>query len=258
MNQPVARSILALDFDGVLCDGMKEYFHSSWAVYCQLWFGQGNAPRGLFDRFATLRPAIEQGWEMPLLVWALRQDYDIQPESWSKLVPELLASSGYRPPQIAAAMDEVRDQAIQTDLFGWLGLQRCYPGTVDRLNSLPAGIFPVIITTKDGRFTRQLLESQGIYLPADAIYGKEMQQSKADTLRQLLPTAAKIWFVEDRLPTLYSIVTQSDLASIELFLADWGYNTVAERTAGIDHAQITVISLDSFNQQNPASWKTAR
>jgi phosphoglycolate phosphatase-like HAD superfamily hydrolase len=257
MNQSMTKSILALDFDGVLCDGMKEYFHSSWGVYCQLWSGQDKAPSRLFDRFVTLRPAIEHGWEMPLLVWALMQDYDIQPESWSGLVPELLVSSGYQPPQIAAGMDAVRDRAIQTDLAGWLDLQRCYPGTVDRLNSLPADIAVVIITTKDGRFTRQLLESQGIYLPADAIYGKEMRQSKADTLRKLLPTATKIWFVEDRLPTLHSIASQPDLATIELFLADWGYNTANERAAGMEDPQITVISLDIFNQQTPATWQKA-
>jgi phosphoglycolate phosphatase-like HAD superfamily hydrolase len=259
MNQSVTRSILALDFDGVLCDGMQEYFHSSWAVYRQLWSesgtGQDQMPHGLFDRFTTLRPAIEHGWEMPLLVWALMQDHDIQPATWSQLVPELLVSSGYQPPQIAAAMDAVRDRAIKTDLAGWLDLQRCYPGTVDRLNALPDNIYPVIITTKDGRFTRQLLESQGIHLPADAIYGKEMRQSKADTLRQLLPAATKIWFVEDRLPTLSSIASQPDLASVELFLADWGYNTVSERAAGSADAQVTVISLDTFNQLDPTTWK---
>jgi phosphoglycolate phosphatase-like HAD superfamily hydrolase len=261
MNQSVTRSILALDFDGVLCDGMQEYFHSSWAVYRQLWSesgtGQDQIPRGLFDQFATLRPAIEHGWEMPLLVWALMQDHDIQPAAWSQLVPEFLLTSGYKPAQIAAAMDEVRDRAIKTDLAGWLDLQRCYPGTVDRLNALPDSIYPVIITTKDGRFTRQLLESQGINLPADAIYGKEMGQSKADTLRQLLPTATKIWFVEDRLPTLYSIASQPDLVSVKLFLADWGYNTASERAAGMKDPSITVISLDSFNQQAPENWEKA-
>jgi phosphoglycolate phosphatase-like HAD superfamily hydrolase len=254
MNQSVTRSILALDFDGVLCDGMKEYFSSSWAVYCQIWSGQGTAPEGLFEQFALLRPAIEQGWEMPLLVWALMQGQQISPESWSDLVPELLVSGGYQPAQIAAAMDEVRDRAIKTDLAGWLDLQRCYPGTVDQLNALPADIYPVIITTKDGRFTRQLLESQGIHLPTDAIYGKEMRQSKADTLRQLLPTAANIWFVEDRLPTLHSIVSQPDLADIELFLANWGYNTAAERATANQDPTITLISLDIFNNHHPEQW----
>lgn len=254
MNQLVTRSILALDFDGVLCDGMKEYFSSSWAVYCQIWSGQGTAPEGLFEQFALLRPAIEQGWEMPLLVWALMQGQQISPESWSGLVPKLLVSGGYQPAQIAAAMDEVRDRAIKTDLSGWLDLQRCYPGTVDRLNALPADIYPVIITTKDGRFTRQLLESQGIHLPADAIYGKEVRQSKADTLRQLLPTAANIWFVEDRLPTLHSIVSQPDLADVDLFLANWGYNTAAERADANQDPTITLISLDIFNNHDPEQW----
>jgi FMN phosphatase YigB (HAD superfamily) len=65
--------ILVLDFDGVLCDGRAEYFASSCRVCAQVW---GLAPaqleplRPAFDR---LRPLIETGWEMPLLLWGLQQ-----------------------------------------------------------------------------------------------------------------------------------------------------------------------------------------
>ncbi|MHC5726941.1 MAG: HAD family hydrolase, partial [Nostoc sp.] len=30
-------TILALDFDGVICDGLIEYFEVSWRTYCQIW-----------------------------------------------------------------------------------------------------------------------------------------------------------------------------------------------------------------------------
>jgi hypothetical protein len=70
----------------------------------------------------------------------------------------------------------------------------------------------------------------------------------------LLPTADTIWFVEDRLPTLYSIVSQPDLADVELFLANWGYNTATERATANQDPTITLLSLNSFNQQEPEQW----
>jgi hypothetical protein len=249
-------SILALDFDGVICDGMAEYFDTSWQVYCQVWGKSGSPPDQLFAEFSRVRPAIEYGWEMPLLLWALMNQVDIELMmlSWAQMMPDILAKSGTDAKFLTKTMDGVRDEAIANNVDQWLGLQRCYDGTVQRLLALPNTMMSMIITTKDGRFTRQMLESQGINLPANAIFGKEMGRSKADTLRELLPTAHKIWFVEDRLPTLEKIAALPDLQQVELFLADWGYNTVAEREAAQQHPRITVISLDAFNNLNPDQW----
>ena len=56
-------AILALDFDGVLCDGIREYFESAWRTYRRLRPGTPPAPpRGLVERFARLRPLVESGW----------------------------------------------------------------------------------------------------------------------------------------------------------------------------------------------------
>lgn len=256
-NLSTGGSILALDFDGVICDGMQEYFHSSWLVYRQIWsLPAAPPPTDLFPTFAQLRPLIEHGWEMPLLVWALQ--HNIAPtqitRDWHDLATQILADRQLSAGDVVKVLDEVRDRSIATDLVGWLNLQRCYPGTVERLLTLPPAIVPVIITTKDGRFTRQFLENQGVNLPADAIFGKEIKQPKAETLRQLLATNPdQIWFVEDRLPTLQTISQQHDLDSVQLFLADWGYNTPAERAAAQQDDRIQLLSIEQFSQE-PSCW----
>jgi hypothetical protein len=61
--------ILALDFDGVLCDGMIEYFQISKRTYETLW--PEIIPEDFFPSFSQLRPVIETGWEMPLLLRSL-------------------------------------------------------------------------------------------------------------------------------------------------------------------------------------------
>jgi phosphoglycolate phosphatase-like HAD superfamily hydrolase len=245
------KSILALDFDGVICDGMEEYLHSSWQVYCQIWQFNGDQPANLAADFRRLRPLIEYGWEMPLLVWSIAQQVPVTKieKSWLEVVQEILAEQKITAAEITKVMDETRDRAIATDLPGWLALQRCYPGTIDRLNSLPNHIEPVIVTTKDGRFTRQMLENNGVQLPTNAIFGKEIKQPKTATLRQLLASQPEqIWFVEDRLPTLQAVQKQQDLDVVRLFLADWGYNTPAERAAAIEDPRVEMLSLERFCQ----------
>jgi phosphoglycolate phosphatase-like HAD superfamily hydrolase len=250
-------SILALDFDGVICDGMPEYFHSSWLVYSQMWgVPAAPAPAELFPTFAQLRPLIEHGWEMPLLVWALQQNIPAGQitSGWTNLATKILADQQWSSKDVVKVLDEVRDRSINQDLPAWLNLQSCYPGTIEKLLALPTTIQPVIITTKDGRFTRQLLEDRGVHLPQDAIFGKEGKQSKADTLRQLITSQPdQIWFVEDRLPTLQTVSQQPDLDSVQLFLADWGYNTPAERSTAQQDDRVKLLSIDQFCQDQ-SSW----
>jgi hypothetical protein len=90
-----------------------------------------------------------------------------------------------------------------------------------------------IVTTKEGRFVKQLLQQQGIELPEERIIGKECKRPKHQTLRQLFEMfpgdATTLWFVEDRLKTLQSVQQQPDLTDVRLYLADWGYNTTAHQ-----------------------------
>ncbi|MEL6856377.1 MAG: HAD family hydrolase, partial [Cyanobacteria bacterium J06607_13] len=69
MIQP---ELIAFDFDGVICDGLIEYFQTAWKAYCQLFHpASEQPPEGLSDRFYPLRPVIETGWEMPILIHVL-------------------------------------------------------------------------------------------------------------------------------------------------------------------------------------------
>ena len=49
MNIP---DILALDFDGVLCDGMREYFEASRRTYMRVWPDEQPQARSSFPPFA--------------------------------------------------------------------------------------------------------------------------------------------------------------------------------------------------------------
>jgi phosphoglycolate phosphatase-like HAD superfamily hydrolase len=162
----LAPAILALDFDGVLCDGLVEYFQTAWQAYCQLFNSRSRGPApGLAERFYPLRPVIETGWEMPLLLHALQQgaaDAAVL-DHWQSMVQEILQETQIQPDVAMAAVDGVRDRWIQSDLEGWLGLHSFYPGVIERLQgAIATGVFPIIVSTKEGRFIQALLAQAGV------------------------------------------------------------------------------------------------
>ncbi|BAZ87767.1 HAD family hydrolase [Dolichospermum compactum] len=248
-------TILALDFDGVVCDGLIEYFEVAWRTYCQIWSPVNDTPPDdLALRFYRLRPVIETGWEMPVLIKALIEGFsdDQILQSWTNITPEILAADNLEAKAVSTKLDHLRDEWIQTDLNGWLSLHRFYPGVIERLKiTLKSEIQLYIVTTKEGRFVKELLQQEGVDLPPENIFGKEIKRPKYETLRELIKKAntqpASLWFVEDRLKTLQLVQQQSDLNHVKLFLADWGYNTQPEREAGKNDSRIHLISISHFN-----------
>ncbi len=245
--------LLALDFDGVVCDGLREYFHTAWRVYCTVWRGEtSKAPEKLAERFYRLRPVIESGWEMPLLVRALLLDYAEQDlfADWVKISTEILVKDGLSSTVIGPRFNADRDEQIRVDEQAWLSLHRFYPGVKERLRSMLTSPTSVrIITTKEERYARRLLEQHGIFLPENGVVGRGARQSKYQTLRRYqveFGSQARIWFVEDRLLTLQSVREHPDLDAIRLFLADWGYNTPVERKSTFEERGIELLSLETF------------
>ena len=247
-------TILALDFDGVVCDGLIEYFEVAWRTYCQIWSPINDTPPDdLALRFYRLRPVIETGWEMPVLIKALIEGFDDDQilQSWTTITPQILAVDNLEAKAVSTKLDNLRDEWIQTDLNGWLSLHRFYPGVIERLKIiLKSEVKLYIVTTKEGRFVKQLLQQEGVNLPPENIFGKEIKRPKYETLRELIQKAntqpVSLWFVEDRLKTLELVQQQSDLNHVQLFLADWGYNTQSEREAGKNDPRIHLISLAHF------------
>lgn len=246
--------LIAFDFDGVICDGLIEYFQTSWKAYCQLFEPDSHQPpEGLAEKFYPLRPVVETGWEMPVLVQALVQgasETQILAE-WPQMALPYLTAAGLTKAQSVQALDGVRDAWIERDLAGWLALHRFYPGLIDRLCELLAGGPPIyIVSTKEGRFISALLEQSGLNYPRDRIIGKEAKRPKYETLRLLKAehSVTHIWFIEDRLPALNDVKAQADLTDVQLFLADWGYNLAPDRAAANKDPRIQLLSLQQVVQ----------
>ncbi|CAN1212041.1 hypothetical protein TUMEXPCC7403_17680 [Tumidithrix helvetica PCC 7403] len=253
--------LLALDFDGVLCDGMLEYWQVAWRTYCKVWLNsETTAPSEIAPIFYQLRPVVETGWEMPVLVKAILEGFSPSEilTNWQAIAEKSVADSPTTPAQLSANLDAIRDRWIEQDLDSWLALHRFYAGVVPRLQQwVNKSALCFIITTKEARFTAQLLADAGIDFPRDRIFGKEVKCPKYQTLEELAEKYqvdfSQIHFVEDRLKTLISVKNRPNLAPVNLYLADWGYNTASDRDRAQNDPRIHLLSLDRF-ANSVSSW----
>ena len=261
----IAPKLLALDFDGVICDTVHELLKSTWQVYREIWgAGDDGPPPEAAAAYVRLRPALEIGWESPILLRAIVEgvpEADLFQGFQTTWRQRILVAHRLNQADLAARFDAARDAWIRTDLRGWLAANHLYPGIAERLRLIVASDVRVfVITTKEGRFAHLLLEQNGVKLPTAHVLGKERARPKADLLRVLREEQGvaygDIWFVEDRLKTLQSIAQPVGLEAVSLFLATWGYNTPAERKETRADGRIVPLTLDQFCGEF-AAWPRA-
>ena len=260
----IVPDILALDFDGVCCDGMREYFETSRRAHALVWPAEPMPAAEHFDAFAAMRPVILSGWEMPLLLHAITQG---RPRAeilagWERVRDQLVAAGPIAGPalidRLGQTLDRVRRERIATDLTGWLGLHVPY-GSLEELRRLVAEpAQAVLVTTKEGEFARLILDRWEVRL-AD-VQGKETGVHKCLNLRGLIAAwvaahgrRPRLAFVEDRLETLQHVTTHPDLDDVALFLAAWGYNTEAARATAAADPRIRLLTLEQF-RAGLAAW----
>ncbi len=248
--------IIALDFDGVICNSVNEMAVVSFNAAQKLFPPSVPAikPHHYINEFSCLRPVITFGFESVLLCLCIINNTpknDIL-TNFTWLADNLMKKMNVKKASLLKIFAEERDYFIKKNLDQWLNLHTYYPGilhTLDKIQNLDYPLF--IITTKEKRFIHRLLKSQNIDISAMQIFGLG-DGSKVDVLRQL--TYRKefqhipFYFIEDRLQTLVDVAKYRDFDSISLFLADWGYNTKNEQKATQDHSRISLISLSKLNQ----------
>ncbi len=256
---------LALDFDGVLCDGRPEYFEASCRAYGHVWSPLTLARRGLRAAFLRLRPVIMSGWEMPVLLRAIvtgvREPAMLA--DWPSVRDGLIATLPL--PREAAiglmrtALDDVRRDWIRVAPDAWIEAHRPYLTLATLRRVLSRTPRASVVTTKEGEFARRILEHWRVKV-AD-VAGKERGEHKCDNLVEMLGAGpagdGALAFVEDRLETLECVVRctgrEPRLGSVRLYLASWGYTTPAARATARRHPRIRLLPLTAF-ARGPAAW----
>ncbi|MEI8079660.1 MAG: HAD family hydrolase [bacterium] len=251
--------LLALDFDGVVCDSAAETAVAAWRAARLAWptlatTGDAEPAPAFVRRFMGLRPLIETGWQTAILARLILQEADdaVVAVRFAEAAEALRESAGLSRNELVQWFGGVRDTWIATDTADWLARHRFYPGVVAAMTAAlkraPDSV--VILTTKQERFTRRLLESAGVPLAPERVYGLEHGRSKEDWLAEFATQrpggAAALTLVEDRLDTLQRIAARPELAAVRLYLADWGYLAPDDRTRAAALPRIRPLTLATF------------
>ena len=227
------KPLLVLDFDGVIVDGIKEYWSSSRQTCLNILSDQEKEniylPREIPSTFKAMRPWVHHGWEMVLLAAECSNKTShinlkgIQnfSKNYSRECSLALNKWGWTHSQLQEALNQARREAISHNFNQWLNYHQPFSSVVQSLQGLEKeGIEFAVLTTKSIEFTKKLLDC--FDLQPKLVFGYE-SGSKINVLNQLLHERIIRGFIEDRRNTLEKVLEDPKLKSIPCYLASWGY-----------------------------------
>ena len=234
------RNVIALDFDGVICDSAAECVVSAYGAYVE---AKGEAfdpmesvvPDYFRDGFYRLRPLIRDGRDYVMILYLLdlaveienQEDFDHELET---RLPDLLnlfeVEDG---PGLEAAFQKYRAGFRGRDEEGWMDRNRLYEGMVESLSRREGDFGEIFVTTsKPSTVARGILEHKGFVLPEGHVLGKDMVGRSPDkNVHMRLVTEASgvryedIHFVDDQVAHLESAMG----LAVNCYLASYGYTT---------------------------------
>jgi phosphoglycolate phosphatase-like HAD superfamily hydrolase len=162
--------------------------------------------------------------------------------------------------ELINAFANCRDYLIENDLRTWIALNPLYPCVKNVLSNITPKILDYdIVTTKNARFVKAILESNQISPPVSSrLYdlekltgGEKPFGNKMNVLKSITNdysikndnSIPKVYFVEDRYETLLSVASNNDLNHVDLYLADWGYNTLEQRKDAETNNRIKLLNV---------------
>ena len=257
----IEKPLLVLDFDGVIVDGIKEYWSSSRQTCLNILSANEKEiisfPSEIPKTFKAMRPWVHHGWEMVILAAECSnktsqlnlkglQKFSKNYQTECSLA---LEKWGWTPFQLQEALNQTRREAISNNFNQWLNLHQPFSLVTQRLKKLEKeGIEFAVLTTKSIEFTKKLLDC--FDLQPKLVFGHE-SGSKVDVLNQLLQKRIIRGFIEDRRTTLEKVLEYPKLKSIPCYLANWGYLKPQDRNNLPDG--IKLLNLETLKEPLP-NW----
>lgn len=241
--------LLALDFDGVIVDSIKECLVNGLNAYTRFAGGTPVERYKDFDiRWLTaarrLRNFIRNGEDYVFIAHALAGDEKI--ENQAAFDAFLEQNQALRGIFIDLMFQQRLDFSARTPLL-WATLNPLYAGMLSFLQNYPAKDNLFIITSKKLLFVEKILTAYQLVLPQPNVMDTS-GAGKRQLIEQILQTRNlnphNFYFIDDQIDTLIKIQP----AGVHLFLASWGYNNEKQGKIAEEHA-IPVITLEMFYER---------
>lgn len=260
------------DFDGVVCDSCDECTVSALRTCQRLGVFEKDdnehdlsdlsyPPAWLFEKMREIRPAIEVGWQIPVMLSVFLEQQkdpstamsvDDMVQNYETLVQDWLDKKSKTDKDMIDTFGKVRDDWIKDDLSSWLDINRFYSGVPEAINSCKGST--VLVTTKQQRFAIALCRHAKVNetaLPDNKIYGLGQYKKKGDVIVEQMTSGevdpSNTHFFEDRWPTLAKCLKDDRLEGVNLYLCSWGYVSKTELELAHAEPRVEVISLEDFS-----------
>ena len=242
--------IYALDFDGVICDSAIETGISGWKAACKIWNDMpADAPAEMIALFRQVRPIIETGYEaiLTMRILYLENTTDSLYLNCADKFQNLMQTAQVDSSALKKLFGDTRDEWIAQDKADWVQRNPLYAGVAEKLARLNQNSVWYVVTTKQERFVKMILDAADIQLAEANIFGLDRNMSKTDILKILKNQHPDqiLSFVEDRLPMLLKVRETPELVSVQLAFAAWGYNDPADKNQAAAQG-FKLLQLDEF------------
>ena len=171
------QKLFLFDFDGVIVDGINEYWHSS-LLACENFL---NSPDVLIDQtlhkqvsntFIEMRPWVKYGWEMLIIVHEIiKRENPLNHNNkidflnkYHQNCEEILLDNSWISEDLQKCLDKSRKYQIDKDFDNWVNLHKPFYEVIDFIERIKKEkIKTGIITTKGKLFAEKILEKLNIF-----------------------------------------------------------------------------------------------
>ena len=211
-----------LDFDGVMCDSVKEAYFCSYLAYHRLSITSDPlaVDNKIIQQFYKYRPFIRSGQHLVFLQFCiargilLRNHHDFE--------RELSAVSSRQLREWRDLLYVVREKLTAHDMRRFLQLHALYPGIEELARTLSAVENVYILSTKREDIISLILGNRAIDWPVERIISVDTK-GKIDAIQTHRgANHYSVFFVDDHLPHILN-KRESIERNIDCYLADWGY-----------------------------------
>ncbi|MBN1525327.1 MAG: HAD family hydrolase [Spirochaetales bacterium] len=214
------KTLLILDFDGVVCDSLPETLASSWLAYYRFIKNEmpNEMPVDFRRKFHALRPFIRSGEDYIVMQELIAGGKSI---SSQKEFDDLIAGIG--PEQMAENKEvfyQARTELLSSDRDAWLSLNPLFPHMERGIRKQLGKKQLYILSTKKKEFIAEIFHGNDMKFPVDNIIYSG-SGCKQQIITSLLDEAeySHAVFIDDQISHLLDVTD----SRIDVRLAEWGY-----------------------------------
>jgi phosphoglycolate phosphatase-like HAD superfamily hydrolase len=250
--------ILALDFDGVIVDSLRDAFVTGFNAYLTLFpstklldgkkitysmIGFDFFDTDLFDRFEKLRGYVNSGEHIIVAFAAIDADKKINSQNDFDKFTEGFSKKDIK--RFEKAFYDER-KSLKTDIREWYKLNHVFNIIAKVIRDFKDKERLYIVTSKDKDTVFSLCKKKKLGVNENNILDRFSELNKLKKLKQISKDLSikeeDVYFIDDLLLHLLSIKENSN---VNCFMASWGYNDKAQ----IKEAKvkgIKVLNEDDF------------